>query len=71
MTSAAVVYGIFHAVHAPTLTEPAKAGSESDKKAVAAAIADPLKATLQKWLLVFIERCASFQRRRTDQGPVR
>ena len=49
--------------------EPAKAGSESDKKAVAAAIADPLKARLQKSLLVFIDRCASFQRRGTDQGP--
>jgi hypothetical protein len=34
----------------------------SDKKAVAAAIADPLKATLRKPLPVFIEWCASFQR---------
>jgi len=47
------------------LTEPAKA--ESDKKAMAAAIADPWKATLQKSLLIFIERCASFQRRETDK----
>src|ERR1700756_404411 len=50
------------------LTEPAKA--ESDKKAMAAAIADPWKATLQKSLLIFIERCASFQRRKLTRSGV-
>ena len=69
MTGAAAVYPIY-AVHAPAAAWSAKSGSESDPKAVVVAQADLLKATLRKSLFALLERCASFQKRGTDQGPV-